>query len=430
MSSSITVNGNTYIWPDQFLNYQYVTTWPAFINDCIAQFVTYISSASASAVSAAASAVTAAASPATQGTSTTSLTIGLGTQSLNIQAGKGFLPGMPIRIAKSDGSLNWMDGSVTSYNSSTGALVASVRSITGSGAFSSWNVFLEGAQAAVSGATTPNNLSTFLDTIGTQQDSGVAISSLATTSQLRSYLAGLSIAPNATNPTTQIDFSPGVAADSGNAYIMSLPALMTKTLQSTGAWAAGSGGNGLFSGAKAPGATYHAFSIRNTATGVIDCGFDTSVSAANIPSGYSAYRRLGSFLTDGSSLIRPFIQIGDIFKLLTEYLDRNSSATASWALLTFTVPTGLVVAPIININQTNGAGGSAVIYFGDATDTSQARSLTVIWNLSENTTQTGMVNGVLFTNTSSQLYFACGGVAYASCQFVTLGWIDRRGKDA
>ena len=160
-------------------------TWPSFINDCIAQFVTYVTNAGAAATSAAASAVTATNSVATQGTSTTSLTIGTGAQTLTIQTGKGFLPGMPIRIAKNDGSLNWMDGSVTSYSASTGALVANIRSITGSGTFSTWNVFLEGAPTSVNGTSVINNIPEFSDTQGTIQDSGKSLVSFSNTGDCR-----------------------------------------------------------------------------------------------------------------------------------------------------------------------------------------------------------------------------------------------------
>jgi hypothetical protein len=151
MSQSFTVNGNTYTWPDQFLGYGYVGVWPNMIDDCVAQFATdiaagadQVSAASASAAAAAASATTATTAAATQSTSTTSLTIALGTQTLTVQTGKNFANGMPFRIAKSDGSLNFMDGNVTSYNSGTGALVGNITQITGSGTAASWNVFLEG----------------------------------------------------------------------------------------------------------------------------------------------------------------------------------------------------------------------------------------------------------------------------------------------
>lgn len=72
--------------------------------------------------------------------STTSLTVGTGTKSLTVEAAKGFLPGMEVFVASAASPSNRMIGTVTSYNSSTGALVVSVSSAGGSGTFTAWSV--------------------------------------------------------------------------------------------------------------------------------------------------------------------------------------------------------------------------------------------------------------------------------------------------
>ncbi|MBS7792162.1 hypothetical protein KTR66_19340 [Roseococcus sp. SDR] len=84
---------------------------------------------------------------ATQASSTTSLSIGVGSQVLTVQAGKNFVIGMPVRLANSASA--FMDGTVTAYNATTGALTVSVSQITGSGTFAAWNVFLAGQPAAL-----------------------------------------------------------------------------------------------------------------------------------------------------------------------------------------------------------------------------------------------------------------------------------------
>ncbi len=75
--------------------------------------------------------------------SSDTLTIALGSQSLTVGTGLALSIGQTIIIANS--SSNKMEGTVTSYNSVTGALVANITSITGSGSFSSWAVSLSGA---------------------------------------------------------------------------------------------------------------------------------------------------------------------------------------------------------------------------------------------------------------------------------------------
>lgn len=79
--------------------------------------------------------------------STTSLTIGTGSKSLTIETGRAFGVGQRLRIAYTTSPTNYMIGPVTSYNSSTGALVINVDTPGGSGTQAVWSVTLEGAPA-------------------------------------------------------------------------------------------------------------------------------------------------------------------------------------------------------------------------------------------------------------------------------------------
>jgi hypothetical protein len=86
-----------------------------------------------------------------QTTSTDSRTIaGSGSFSWTVDTGLAWTVGQPIIIA-ADAS-NDMTGTVTSYDSGTGALVTNTTSSNGSGTFASWTVNLSGA-AGVPGAT-------------------------------------------------------------------------------------------------------------------------------------------------------------------------------------------------------------------------------------------------------------------------------------
>ncbi len=80
------------------------------------------------------------------GTSTTNLTIGLGSKSLTTQTGLGFPVGATIYVAS---GTNQMVGDVTSYNSATGALVFNSTVTQGSGSFSAWDI----GPATVAGIT-------------------------------------------------------------------------------------------------------------------------------------------------------------------------------------------------------------------------------------------------------------------------------------
>jgi hypothetical protein len=70
--------------------------------------------------------------------STTSMTIGTGSKSLTVQTGLSFTNGQTVRVGY-DGT-KFMTGTVTSYNSGTGALVVNVTSVVGSGTFPTWSV--------------------------------------------------------------------------------------------------------------------------------------------------------------------------------------------------------------------------------------------------------------------------------------------------
>ena len=76
-------------------------------------------------------------------TSTTSLTLATGAQSLTIGTGLAYTAAQPVIVAN-DAS-HYMTGLVTSYNTATGALVVNVTAITGTGTFTSWTVNLNGA---------------------------------------------------------------------------------------------------------------------------------------------------------------------------------------------------------------------------------------------------------------------------------------------
>lgn len=80
-------------------------------------------------------------------TSTTSLAVGEGTKSLTVQTGRGFVPGAQVIVANTASpGMNYMYGSVISYNSGTGALVVEVPvdGSRGSGTYTAWTVSLSG----------------------------------------------------------------------------------------------------------------------------------------------------------------------------------------------------------------------------------------------------------------------------------------------
>jgi len=93
----------------------------------------------------------------------------------------------------------------------------------------------------------------------------------------------------------------------------------------------------------APSAWYHFFVIRNDTTGATDAGFDTDVDCANIPAGYTYYRRIGSMKTDATFNILNFFQAGDIFRLYLPVRDINVANHAYTTRTLPSCPTGHIV---------------------------------------------------------------------------------------
>lgn len=79
---------------------------------------------------------------ATTGTSTTSMTVGVGSKSLTTAPGKAWATGAWVYVFAAAAVSNYMVGRVTSYDVDTGALVVNVSAIDGSGTHSSWIIGL------------------------------------------------------------------------------------------------------------------------------------------------------------------------------------------------------------------------------------------------------------------------------------------------
>ncbi|HMN71805.1 MAG TPA: DUF2793 domain-containing protein [Rhodoblastus sp.] len=237
-------------------------------------------------------------------------------------------------------------------------------------------------------------------------------------SALRSYLAGFGLANNASAPATKIDVADGVAADSANAVLIS-GAAATINCAATGA-------NGLDSGALAANSWYHVFAIAKP-DGTSAFLASLNVGAPALPSGYSAFRRIGSFRTDAAANILAFLQIEDTFRFAASIADvAVTSMGTTNALYTLTVPSGLRVRPIADIGLTAGA---LLVFNGD-----EAGYAPVNANIA--TAPGWTVYGAgnmsmhlldIYTNVSAQIRVRSDAIS-RGLYIYTRGWIDTRGR--
>lgn len=249
----------------------------------------------------------------------------------------------------------------------------------------------------------------------------------------RGYLSGLTLSNNGTDADHDVDVAAGECRDGADAFDMALAATMTKQIDA--AWAAGSGAGGLFAGTVANNTWYHVFLIRKISDGSIDAGFDTSASAANIPAGYSAFRRLGAVLTDGSANVLSFTQLGGQFLLSTPINDIAAANPGTAAVLrTLSVPSGVQVEADISVvvRDSSATVDTAVLITSpDQSDT--APSATGVADLVVTGTGAGVdsytgTRARVRTNTSSQVRSRLSATAATVTLYITThGWRDERG---
>lgn len=159
MSWPQTINGVEYTASD-FARYGYVEAFPAAIADMIAHVANSLA-----------------------GTSTSSVTVGTGSKSLTASTGRSWIAGQPVRVARTSApTTTYMDGTVTTYASATGAMTLTVATASGSGTHSDWSISVTGTAGggggvAGPGSSTDNAVARFDGTGGsTLQNSGVIVS--------------------------------------------------------------------------------------------------------------------------------------------------------------------------------------------------------------------------------------------------------------
>ncbi|MGE8690921.1 MAG: hypothetical protein ACN6PJ_27510 [Achromobacter sp.] len=223
--------------------------------------------------------------------------------------------------------------------------------------------------------------------------------------------------------TTAATVGAGAWRDSINAVDMRLAAPISKLLQASGAWTAGNNQNGLFSGAKAPNTWYHFFVIRRDSDGLIDAGFDTSLTAANRPAGWSAYRRVWSVLTTAAADIRAFFQSGAECLWQTRFDIANGlNVTGADQLLSVPVPSGMAARAYLGLSaQPVGSSTAVSVYTpGMAWQTGNNGFYDVI----ASTTYTHANAKYVLTNTSGQIAIRSNVAQTGFLALAAIGYVD------
>jgi hypothetical protein len=242
-------------------------------------------------------------------------------------------------------------------------------------------------------------------------------------------ISGLAISNNVTDPDHDIDIATGRAMDSTNAYLMRLTSGLIKQIDAS--WAAGTNAGGLFTGTVANDTWYHMFLIRKDSDGTLDAGFDVSINAANIPVGYTAYRRIGSVLTDGSANILAFTAYevsggGLDYEFNTQPLDLNLGTLPDTNRNNITISTPLDVEVIAKINARISSGVTSQVWVGAKSAADVAASATYnSLNTTSGTSTSEQGEMLVKTDTLSQICYR-GSVTGVSLGVQLTGFVDSR----
>jgi len=249
---------------------------------------------------------------------------------------------------------------------------------------------------------------------------------------LKGYINGLTLSNNGSDANNDIDIAVGIARDSSNTYTMYLNSSLTKRLDA--AWAAGTNQGGLFSGSKTLSTWYHVFLIRKTSDGTIDAGFSTSITASDIPSGYVAYRRIGSVKTNASNNIYGFLQTGNYIRWKDIQTDRSYATPGSTNRVLVTListPPNISVLADLKLSLQEGPLSSVMyIFFGPTTDsdiapTSFDNSHFHCYSSASHRENMNYKVSFIATDSSSQIYYRCSdNDGNSRIGINVFGWVD------
>jgi hypothetical protein len=246
----------------------------------------------------------------------------------------------------------------------------------------------------------------------------------------RGYIDGLVLSNNGGDANNDIDIAAGVCRDGSDLANIVLGSSITKRLDA--AWAVGTNQGGLDTGAKGSSTWYHVWLISNGST--TDALFSTSATAPTMPAGYSYKRRLGAVLTNGSSNILAFTQVGDQFIWSSVPADISDATLGTSAKsYTLSVPTGIKVLVTFNINYYN-TEAAAGVYLSSLSASDEAgaaggrRSVAAVYADASSFSSSGQVT--LLTNTSGQIRARGNRATGNQIDGGATDWIDPRGRDA
>jgi hypothetical protein len=115
-------------------------------------------------------------------------------------------------------------------------------------------------------------------------------------------------------------------------------------------------------------------------------------------------RRIGSIIRESAAIVA-FRQHGDQFRRVS-VIDRSDTAAFASALLTLSVPTGIIVRPLLAVGLSAGASVTCVLHFGDAGGLLVPLATAQVGSSDSADNTSIPVPDFVITNTSAQIQFS------------------------
>ncbi len=240
------------------------------------------------------------------------------------------------------------------------------------------------------------------------------------------HIYGLGMS-NAADTINDITVAAGECRDDTDQVDLVLSAAITKQLEI--AWAVGTAAGALNTGAVANGTWYEVHLIRRTDTGVVDVMTTTTANRATLPANYTHKRRIG-WVRRGTDTNLQFSQNGSYFTLITRITDAQTSATATAAAITLTVPPSCIARFRVAATSSASINTAQVTVFseiieGDVTPDDQT-GIASIGYMDIIGAAAGHVE--LRVSATSTIEHD-SDAAVSSFNISTFGWIDDRGRE-
>ena len=243
----------------------------------------------------------------------------------------------------------------------------------------------------------------------------------------RNYLDGFTTSK--TGPTN-LSFGAGYCVDALSTFRITNLTPMIKDIGN--AWAAGSNNGGLFSGSLAATTWYHCFVIKNSTSGAVDFGFSTDINASDRPAGYNLYRRVWSIITDVSSEIEDYLQVGDHGTWINSRFDYNQSNPGPSPInVTLTTPPDVRTLAHLSIYLQLMTPAFLSVVPGDKTAVANSSEFIMRLDVPGGSSRQGNLFYQVLTDTSSRIQFDLSTSDIDTLlQMQTMAWTDSRGKDS